>query len=499
MQPDEITVRGLQATASTARSFREQFALKPMDLVIVLAVVIAVGARVVSHGFETKYGALRRPLRVGIVAWPGYAGGLVANNGVDANKDSDFWRSYQLLVEFKVLNDDADLEKAFERGGDDGGVDVRWSTVDSLALQLPALWGKGLHPVAFMQVDWSRGGDAIVVTKDISRIEDLKGRQVAVSPSASLFLLEYNLFMSSLTPAEREQVARRRTHGSSDACDLFLKHQVDAAVLWEPDVQRALARDGAKVLTSTAKATKLIADVMIAKQEFIAQHRAEITSFAKGWLAADEQAALDPMLAVAALQKEMEWKLNDQKTLELIGKTKLATWKENVEMFGLLGDRGLFDLLFNKASQLWLARHYVAASVPADQALDISVLHDMYNAPSPAPACGPVLLTQQVELPFRSGAATLSPEAGHILDDSLSFLLRTQTEIGVCVQVAASRGKDADRLKSAREDAIIDYMIRRCDCPWNHFVAASTVAPDEARMNKPPQFVLLKVAPGAHE
>ena len=40
-----------------------------------------------SSGGATCKGLLGRPLRVGIVTWPGYAGGIVANNGFKPNKD----------------------------------------------------------------------------------------------------------------------------------------------------------------------------------------------------------------------------------------------------------------------------------------------------------------------------------------------------------------------------------------------------------------------------
>src|ERR1700704_1016905 len=52
-----------------------------------------------------EQGLLGRPLRVGIVTWPGYAGGIVANNGFAANKDCIYWTKYNQTVEFLLMED----------------------------------------------------------------------------------------------------------------------------------------------------------------------------------------------------------------------------------------------------------------------------------------------------------------------------------------------------------------------------------------------------------
>src|SRR5687768_16988269 len=74
-------------------------------------------------------GILGRPLRVGIVTWPGYAGGIVANNGFAPNRESIYWNGHKLLVEFLLMEDVDVRATAFARGGPDG-VDIVWSTVD---------------------------------------------------------------------------------------------------------------------------------------------------------------------------------------------------------------------------------------------------------------------------------------------------------------------------------------------------------------------------------
>src|SRR2546425_12631492 len=68
-------------------------------------------------------GLLGRPLRVGVVSWPGYAGGIAANNGLKPNEGCIFWKKHRLLVDFLLVEDVDARAKAFARGGGDG-VDI---------------------------------------------------------------------------------------------------------------------------------------------------------------------------------------------------------------------------------------------------------------------------------------------------------------------------------------------------------------------------------------
>ena len=46
---------------------------------------------------------LDRPLIVGIVSWPGYAGGIVANGGFKENPESIYTKKYGLPVRFVLI------------------------------------------------------------------------------------------------------------------------------------------------------------------------------------------------------------------------------------------------------------------------------------------------------------------------------------------------------------------------------------------------------------
>jgi ABC-type nitrate/sulfonate/bicarbonate transport system substrate-binding protein len=493
-------------TSSVARFFgaaRERFELERWGFVFILVVLLLVGFRVYFRGKQANEGLLGRPLRVGIVSWPGYAGGLVANNGLRPSKDSDFWNKHKLLVEFVLEEDEVVLRRKFVNSE----VDVMWSTVDSLAQQAPELLKQGVHPRAFMQVDWSRGGDAIIASAEIKRIEDLKGKSVAVSMSASQWLFEYSLENSSLTDDERTAIrqARTPTKGSQEAREQFVNGNVAAAVLWEPDVTEALRRrSGSKILVDTRMATNLIADVMVAKEEFIEQHPDVIAAFIEGWLLDGTTRAIsDPMQAVRVLQDEPDFaRLGEEKTHELLGKTAWATLDDNVEMFGLADGKPFFDPLFNWASRLWSKNHYIRDPIAAEQARDIGRLKEIYSAQRSQPklACGAETPVETIPLAilFPPGKAEIKESVRSILDNQKSlFTLQSYRGARFCVQADPVEGDDpshAVEISRARETAIIEYLAERYKRPRSQFVSASASSSEPSNIGTASQYIRLRLS-----
>lgn len=330
-------------------------------------------------------GKLNRPLRVGIASWPGYAGGIVANNGFKANKECLFWKKHNVEVEFVLLDDVEERNKALARGGDSGGVDIMWTTVDALTSELPGLVKEGVGARAIMQADWSRGGDAIVADESIKTIEDLKGKKISLVPgSPSQWLLEYSLRNSALSQVEQDAIVKNlvAAKSSPDARADFVSNKVDAAVMWEPDITETLqTRTGSHVLFSTKTASNLIADIMVAREDFIKSNPGIIKAFIKGWLDGTEEARRKPEFVVWLLtENEPIYKyMGPQATREGLQTVKWADMTDNTLMFGLDGNEPLFDTIFKQASEAWIARGYIKQPVPPDRARDGSYLKEIYS------------------------------------------------------------------------------------------------------------------------
>lgn len=450
-------------------------------------------------------GPLGRPLRVGVVTWPGYAGGIVANGGFKPNPDSIFNKQEVLKkdgVEFLLMEDVDVRNKAFAKGGADG-VDIVWSTVDFWANELPAFVKDNVKARAIMQVDWSRGGDAIVVDPSITKVEDLKGKKVSLAQfTPSHWLLATALQNSSLDESEQKDIMNNIVGrpASPDARVDFVAKKVDAAVVWEPDVTEALQkRPGAKVLYSTKTADNLIADIMVAREDFIKEHPDVIKAFIQGWFEGTAEANRNPSQAVKVLMENepLYKELGEQTTREGLTTVKWADLKDNTKMFGLDGGEPLFDGIFKNASQEWLKYGYITAPVSPEQSKDISFLKEIFAA-NPVPrdpdrvlpvASGDVLTkggatTRPVDILFPSGSSDLTADAKQVIDTDVKLLAETNTN--AYIRVEGNTDSDGPRpvniaISKARAQKVVDYLVAQYKFNPNRFIVVGN-GPDKPRV-----------------
>ncbi|MEQ1932669.1 MAG: OmpA family protein [Fimbriimonadaceae bacterium] len=440
-------------------------------------------------------GILGRPLRVGIVTWPGYAGGIVANNGFKPTRESIYWNNHKLLVEFLLMEDVDARAKAFAKGGPDG-VDIVWSTVDFWANELPGFNKGGTPAKAIMQVDWSRGGDALVAAGNIHRIEDLVGKKIALALfTPSHWLLESSLQNSSLDEGQQDRIIRGLIgkNASPDARADFVAGKVDAAVVWEPDVAEALAkRPGSRVVLSTKTAANLIADLMVAQTSFIKDHPDVIKAFVQGWFDGTAEANRRPDLAVKVLmENEPLYKdLGNSVTLDQLSTVRWADLADNAKMFGLDGSEPLFDRIFNNASRAWVKRGYISAPASASVAKDTSALKEIYAAipkdvrqktpvdefkfrePSPKEKSRTPIAQKPVNIYFPSGAASLDPNMKQVVD---SIALTAETFSNAYIRVEGntdSRGSVQTnvQLSKRRADSVVNYLVAKYGFNRNRFI-----------------------------
>jgi NitT/TauT family transport system substrate-binding protein len=462
--------------------------------IAVLGVAAAISWYAYNNYFATDGGVpgRDRPLRVGVVTWPGYAGGIVANNGFKPNQECIYYKNHKIQVEFMLLEDVVTRAELFSKGGADG-VDIVWSTVDFWANELPGFVKSGVKARAIMQVDWSRGGDAIVVDDSIKRIEDLKGKKISLALfTPSHWLLEYNLKASSLTEVEQDEIVRGLIgkNASPDAREDFVSRAVDAAVVWEPDVTEALQkRPNSRILVSSKTAAKLIADLMVAREDFIQKHPDIIKAFVQGWLEGTEEANRKPDLVVKLLmENEPVYKdLGPEVTRQGLATVKWADLSDNIEMFGLDGGEALFDRLFRDASLAWTKRGYISQAVPPSEAKDDGFLKQTYLAatvkpPRPAdpslPAPTPDIIQKvaitsaPVDIKFDTGRYELNDSNKKTLDP---VALLAQTNSNAYIRVEGNTDSvgniEANKfLSQRRAQSVVDYFIERYNLNRTRFI-----------------------------
>ncbi|MDD5036553.1 MAG: phosphate ABC transporter substrate-binding/OmpA family protein [Methylococcaceae bacterium] len=159
----------------------------------------------------------------------------------------------------------------------EGKIQLAVATVDSFVLN----GLKQNYPGTIIAVlDESKGGDALVAWRDrLNGLEDLRQLdqiRIAFTPaSPSEHLLKALSVHFDIAALRQPGPWRVEADGSPDALRRLLAREVDAAVLWEPDVSRALKERGVHRLLGTEQTRQLIVDVLIARRE-LTQNQPEL-------------------------------------------------------------------------------------------------------------------------------------------------------------------------------------------------------------------------------
>jgi NitT/TauT family transport system substrate-binding protein len=416
---------------------------------------------------------LARPIKVAIVTWGGYAGGIVANNGFAPTKDSLFYKDQGIQVELLVIDDFAKSRDAFRAGGDKGGVDIMWSTVDAYALEYGGL--RKLAPKAILQYDWSRGGDAIAVTASIKAVADLKGKSLACAEATpSHYFALYVLTQGGLT---NRDVDWKFTDSAVEAANLFKAGKVEAAVSWSPDVYiAARERSGAHILASTREASNLIADIFVARGDFLDDHPEDARRFVAGWLKGVDLANASPDKTAALLAKSFSGiGLEDAKGM--LQDVKLPTYAENRAFFDPQASLASYQTIFKSAQGIWRRIGKISEVFEPYQAVDTRFLEGAgeffagaapakpefeFKAP-PKPAAA-AILTKTVSVYFPTGSATLDENAKAVLDTQVVDLAATfgSAYLRVAGNTDNVGSRDANvRLSRARADAVTQFLVSK--------------------------------------
>ncbi len=152
-----------------------------------------------------------------------------------------------------------------------GDLEMAVATVDSYLLAGAAVQYPGTIVAV---IDESKGGDALVGWSErLASIDSLKqdgSYRIALTPaSPSEHLLKSIATHFDIPRLRRADPAWRvETDGSEAALKLLLGREVDAAVLWEPDVSRALEQEGIHKLLGTEDTEGLIVDILVVNRRW---------------------------------------------------------------------------------------------------------------------------------------------------------------------------------------------------------------------------------------
>lgn len=424
-------------------------------------------------------------ISVGVVTWGGYAGGQYFNEGFEANTKSRFYKDYGFKVDFKILDDFVASRKAFENND----VQLLWCTVDAFPTESGSLSG---DPQVVFQADWSRGGDAVVVRRGITKVSDLKGKKIAVAeltPSHSFLI--WLLEAGGLTIDDVEIVTQPN---AIDAAATFKSKQVDAAVVWSPDdVACVESVPGAKVLESSRNASHIIADVFIAKKDYINNNKEQLQQLYEGWMkgAAEINKSDQAKRKAAKILSANFDGFSEDDTYAAINNVRLTTHGDNLAFFGMdnnyknVTGEDLYNSMKLKYSKYGYKEvnaapnwRLVSNAVAVKNTTLAGPEHKSEGAKDFTPVTDkdvkrPAIATKAVSINFGTGEYKLSENAKYIIDNEFVDIARSFSNSRIRVEGNTDNVGSASSnisLSKKRAQSVVEYLIREHKMPRNRFI-----------------------------
>jgi NitT/TauT family transport system substrate-binding protein len=333
---------------------------------------------------EVKGTAAYKPLqnntvRFALNVWAGWAPIIYANNGFKAGKAWKTPDGKDFHVELVLIDKPIEMRDSFAAGD----VHIGWATLDMLPLIVDGFVDSSgqprdsrVMPRVYQQVDWSNGGDGIVVRENIKTAADLRGKKISLAEnSPSHYFLLNMLVAGGVQPSE---VQMQFTGDAFEAAAAFNGDRTLAAcVSWSPDIYNLEKVRGNRMLVNTQTANKLIADVWFARADFAKDHPDIIEGIVRGIFDAMTELKQDSAKQKVSELMAQGYSIPAADTLGMLNDAHSTNWAENYQFFVNQNNPTNFARVWNQAYYLYRnspGRPIRNQPVAFDQVMDYTVI-----------------------------------------------------------------------------------------------------------------------------
>ncbi len=321
-----------------------------------------------------------KTVRFALNVWAGWAPIIYANNGFKAEKIWKTQDGQEFKVELVLIDDPVAMRDAYAGGS----VHIGWATLDMVPLFMEGFVDRSgnpkdsrVMPRIFQQVDWSNGGDGIVVRKGIETVADLRGKQIVLAQNSPSQYFALNMLVAGgVQPSE---VKFAYTNDAFQAAAAFnSQDNISAAVSWAPDIYNLEKVAKNKMLVTTATANKLIADVWFARADFANDHPEICEGLVRGIFDAMESLKSDAAKQETAKLMATGYGLPASEALAMMGDAHSTNWAENYQFFINKNNPANFERIWNNAYYLYRRIGSIShQQVPFDQVMDFSIIEKL--------------------------------------------------------------------------------------------------------------------------
>lgn len=317
-------------------------------------------------------GPREKVLRFSYNVWAGWLPIIAANHGTAPNDESIFYKKYGFRVEMVLMDDPVAARDAFATGD----VHTLWGTLDMIVLFAPELMKDSrTAPRVVQQIDWSNGGDGIVVRDTIKSVADLRGKTIAYALNApSEYYLTSLLLQAGLRPSD---IRPKNTATAFEAAAAFVADRsVDACVSWAPDIYTISEKvPRTRMLSSTADANKLIADVYAVRADFARDHPEVVAGLVAGIFEGMDLVKQDPRQACEWMAKAFDMSADD--VMKMRSDFHSTNFAENVQFFLNAQNPTNFERTWKNASYVYSELNRLDRIVPFDTVMDFTFIKDL--------------------------------------------------------------------------------------------------------------------------
>lgn len=309
-----------------------------------------------------------------INVWAGWLPIIAANHGFAPNEESVFFKKYGFKVDLKLIDDPVAARDSYASGNSH----VLWGTLDMMVLFAPDLMKDSrTAPRIFQQVDWSCGGDGIVARTKIRSVADLKGKTIVYAQNSPSQYFISNLLINA--GIGLNEVTHKYTSTAFEAAAAFVADpKIDACVSWAPDIYNIPEKvAGTKILTTTADANKLIADVWAVRADF-ARDKPEIV---KGLVAGIFE-GMDLLENATFKAQAFQWmadgygmKVEDVQGMEADAHS--TNFAENREFFLNANNPTNFERSWKNITYIYQQAGLIKETVAFNQVMDFTIISEL--------------------------------------------------------------------------------------------------------------------------
>jgi NitT/TauT family transport system substrate-binding protein len=258
--------------------------------------------------------SVRAEVKIGTSDWPGWVAWYVADQ-------KGFFKKYGADVKLVWFANYTDSISALSSGQIDGNSQTWSDSMGPLA--------KGLPLKTILVNDNSAGNDALMVNPKIKSFADLKGKKIALEQfSISHFVLVTALAKHGMTVKDVNVV----NLAAGDAAAAFISGKVDAAVVWNPWVNKIETSGKGKALFTSKDMPGLVPDLLVVQEKSLAKNRKDYIGMVKAWFDTEKFIRENPDEAAKIMSKVVGLKPDEYKVY--LPGTKFFDAKANTEAFG---------------------------------------------------------------------------------------------------------------------------------------------------------------------